>query len=89
MNYILPIIQTKGFKAEGRRIEKKKKELEKRHRKKTRKKTDLIPFQMQQVKTCSLTIRLKWHQGIHSSLLVSSFDEIELLSLSSFCCILK
>ena len=30
MNYILPIIQTKGFKAEGRRIEKKK-----RTRKKT------------------------------------------------------
>lgn len=32
MNYILPIIQTKGFKAEGRRKEKKKK---KRTRKKT------------------------------------------------------
>jgi len=32
MNYILPIIQTKGFKAEGRGKEKKKKkkELEKR-----------------------------------------------------------
>ena len=32
MNYILPIIQTKGFKAEGRRKEKKKKKI-------TRKKT--------------------------------------------------
>lgn len=33
MNYILPIIQTKGFKAEGRGKEKKKK------KKRTRKKT--------------------------------------------------
>lgn len=30
MNYVLPIIQTKGFKAEGRRKEKKKKRTRKR-----------------------------------------------------------